>query len=444
MAAGKTHRLAFALYGRRAGLIERIGGRITLTYDALYAEDRTSTPLSLSLPLAGGSHGTRPVEAYLRGLLPDHDEVRRRWVQEFGLRDRDTVSLIAAIGGDCAGGAVFAEEERLDDTLSKKGGIRPVSEKTIGDHLRTLRLDEAAWHGENNDHWSLAGGQSKFTLVRRGKGWGVASGAEPSTHIVKPGISAIPAQAMTEHVSMRALELMGERVARSGYAEFDGEPAIVVERFDRTQDAKGRMARVHSEDLVQSFGLDPARKYEADGGPGVARIAALLRAVADEDSVTRFARAVIGNYLLGAPDAHAKNYSVLLAQRSVTLAPLYDVASGLAGDSPGGLIRYRSVAMSIGGKRLIGDVGAREWERFAVACGIPAETIRVMMDEMARIIPDAMRDAIAELPPGVAGRDILEDRVLPRVAKLAAHTIKGLSAPPRSGNRSASSFLDTL
>jgi hypothetical protein len=43
-----------------------------------------------------------------------------------------------------------------------------------------------------------------------------------------------------------------------------------------------------------------------------------------------------------------------------------------------------------------------------------------------------------------AGRDILEDRVLPRVAKLADHTIKGLSAPPRSGSRSARSFLDTL
>jgi serine/threonine-protein kinase HipA len=47
--------------------------------------------------------------------------------------------------------------------------------------------------------------------------------------------------------------------------------------------------------------------------------------VADGGSLERFGKAVIVNYLLLAPDAHAKNYSLLLVGSLVRLAPLYDV-----------------------------------------------------------------------------------------------------------------------
>ena len=48
-----------------------------------------------------------------------------------------------------------------------------------------------------------------------------------------------------------------------------------------------------------------------------------------EDAVRRFADALIWNWLIGGTDAHAKNYSVLLAGDQVRLAPLYDIASAL-------------------------------------------------------------------------------------------------------------------
>ncbi|MCL2826937.1 MAG: HipA domain-containing protein, partial [Eggerthellaceae bacterium] len=273
--------LAFTLYGRRAGTITRDGGRLSLEYDDGYLSEPMATPLSLSLPLSGKTHHGRPIEAYLRGLLPDHDEVRRRWAQAFGLRDRDTFGLVAAIGLDCAGGAMFVPEDEVERALSRKGRAEPLTEEQIGSHLRLLRQDEAAWHVQDGEHWSLAGGQSKFTLVKTKHGWARASGSMASTHIVKPGVSRIPAQALTEHVSMRALALLGEQVAQSTYYEFDGEPAIIVERFDRLTALTGQVTRLHSEDLVQSFGLDPSRKYESDGGPGVARISSLLSGLAD-------------------------------------------------------------------------------------------------------------------------------------------------------------------
>ena len=69
---------------------------------------------------------------------------------------------------------------------------------------------------------------------------------------------------------------MGLRVATTQYMEFEDQPAIVVTRFDR-RERNGVWERIHQEDLCQALALDPSRKYETDGGPGVARMASLLR-----------------------------------------------------------------------------------------------------------------------------------------------------------------------
>jgi serine/threonine-protein kinase HipA len=405
-------RLAFALYGKRAGILEREGGTLTLTYDSDYLDDPTATPLSLSLPLSGRTHGNRPVESYLRGLLPDNAMVRRRWAHNFGLKDRDTFGLIAAIGRDCAGGAIFVTESKLDEALGEIGSTEPLSEKQIGEHLRILKTDDAAWHQRDGEHWSLAGGQSKFALIKTARGWGLPAGSIPSTHIVKPGIANQTAQAMTEHVTMRALALMGEDVAQSEYREFDGEPAIVITRFDRLKSDTGRIVRLHSEDLAQAFGIDPSKKYEADGGPGAVRIAALLCSTSNDDSCERFVRALIANYLLAAPDAHSKNYSLLLAQREVRLAPLYDVATGLlAIDAATGELRYRRAAMAIGGQSRLGEIKRSHFERFADNIGFPVERILSIVNDMASRLPDALSDAIRELPPNAAGRELLAEQL---------------------------------
>jgi HipA-like protein len=65
------------------------------------------THLSLSMPPARTPYPSRYIEMYLRGLLPDNDDVCQRWTDHFGLRDRDAFGLIACDGADCAGGAVF-------------------------------------------------------------------------------------------------------------------------------------------------------------------------------------------------------------------------------------------------------------------------------------------------------------------------------------------------
>ncbi|MFC0712989.1 type II toxin-antitoxin system HipA family toxin [Cellulomonas biazotea] len=434
--------LAFALYGVRAGVIVRDRGRTTLTYDDAYLARPESTPLSLSMPLSDTPYPTRFVEAYLKGLLPDHGDVRERWASRFRVAPGDTLGLVAAIGADTAGGAVFAPVATLDDVLARGGAVEPLSTADVAARLRRLREDDAAWH-EDDEHWSLAGGQGKFTLTRTGPdGWGLPSESTPSTHIVKPGIARIRAQALAEHVSMRALRTVGLSVAATSFDAFDDQWAIVVERFDRRRRADGSIDRIHQEDLVQTFALDPRRKYEADRGPGVARIVDRLRGAADEDSVDRFVDATIAGYLLGAPDGHAKNYSVLLAGRAVTLAPLYDVSTGLIPDASGRL-RYRSAAMSIGGERRFGEVERAHWDRFATVVGRPASRVRDRVAELARAVPTAVADAIAEAPAS-ADATYLRKVVQPAVEALGARTVAGLSSSRRIAGRVVQPFLETL
>lgn len=55
-----TTELAFALYGRPAGLITRRGGSLRLTYDAAYAQSPDATALSVSMPVGIRVVGVSP------------------------------------------------------------------------------------------------------------------------------------------------------------------------------------------------------------------------------------------------------------------------------------------------------------------------------------------------------------------------------------------------
>ena len=185
----KASRLNVVLYGRLVGVVERVSGTLTFTYDDDYRAQALATPLSLSMPVSGARYTNRTVEAFLRGLLPDNDDVRRRWATHFQLRDRDTFGLIGAIGSDVAGGAQFVHED-VYHAWALTGTVEQINEAGIAERLRRLRDDSTSWLGDD-EHWSLAGAQSKFTLRAHGDGWGIAHGSEPSTHIVKPGIGAV-------------------------------------------------------------------------------------------------------------------------------------------------------------------------------------------------------------------------------------------------------------
>jgi HipA-like protein len=192
------------------------------------------------------------------------------------------------------------------------------------------------------------------------------------------------------------LEHMG--VDCAGAVEFhpDGtgvERQAVLERVSERDIAE------HQEDMCQALSVYPWRKYEASGGPTAARIASLLWESGSEPSsdVPAFVRAVAFNYLMGAPDAHAKNYSLLLAGSKVSLAPLYDVASSLPYEPTTADHELDLAAMGIGGEKKFGQVTGAHWGKLARQCRVSADRVRAIVQELATDIPGALEQAKAAL-----------------------------------------------
>jgi serine/threonine-protein kinase HipA len=125
---------------------------------------------------------------------------------------------------------------------------------------------------------------------------------------------------------------LGLTTAETEVVNLVGIACIIVSRFDRTVDADGELRRVHQEDICQALGVNPQAnegkaKYESHGGPGLAKVAALLdqHAAAPERELVRLVQAVAFTVIIGNGDAHAKNLSLLhTAPGVVELAPLYD------------------------------------------------------------------------------------------------------------------------
>jgi len=194
--------------------------------------------------------------------------------QHPGLDRHDPLSVLDAIGKDCPGAVQFCAPDDVEQVLDRPGRLVPVSPADVEQRLVELRLDDSASWTMRDEHWSLGGTQAKFALRRGGEAWFEAEGAQPSTHILKPGVRGLRSQSLVEHVSMRAAAECGVSVAHTERLEFKSESAVVVTRFDRRQDGS-RLVRLHQEDLCQALGV--SEKYEEHGGPSAHDVVELLR-----------------------------------------------------------------------------------------------------------------------------------------------------------------------
>lgn len=414
-----------------AGVLQRLpGGRLRFDYECDYQERPNPTPLSLSMPVQVDSHSDRVVAPWLWGLLPDNREVLRRWAREFEVRADSAFALLATpIGEDCAGAVRFVSAKGVEAALERWGRVAWLDEEAVAERLRELRDDSTAWLGESfTGQFSLAGAQAKTALLLEDGRWGQPTGATPTTHILKPGVSRLDDHDLDEHLCLDAARRAGLTASRTAISSFAGESAVVVSRYDRVRGGGRTIGRVHQEDLCQALSVPPERKYESDGGPGAARIVRLLResmpaAIAD-DSIARFADALIWNWLIGGTDAHAKNYSLLLAGDQVRLAPLYDVASALPYATSERELR---LAMKIGGRY---DIYPRRnpWPRTASELGLDGEALTARAVELAAAVPEAFAAASAEEAVVALGSD-LPGRLLDLVIERAVRCVEVMEGP---------------
>ncbi|MDR0960473.1 MAG: HipA domain-containing protein [Propionibacteriaceae bacterium] len=418
--------LSVLLYGRVVGrLAQDRNGRHRFTY----ASDAGPLRLSRTMPPSKRDYRHRVIEPFIEGLLPDNPRVREAEGVRLGVSGGNPFALLGELGLDCAGAVQFCAPDRVDEVMNRSGSLIPQSRGQIAERLRLLRMDDEVSRVLPGESYSIAGWQAKFALRKTDDGWAEAVGAEPTTHIVKPGVASLELEALTEHVSMDAARRLGLAAARTEYVEFDDQPAIVVERYDREVSPDGSIRRLHQEDFCQALGVFPQKKYERLGGPHVTDLVDVVHQVCPPGDVERLTQAVAFSYVIGASDGHAKNFSLLISDAGdFSLAPLYDVATVLFYE-PHDRRHPHRLAFAIGGESVFGHILDRHWETFARAVNVPSDQVIAIVHDLAERAPDAMADAFATMGMRADG---MAKVVMPQIERLcwsARHSRNWEDAP---------------
>lgn len=404
-----------------------------------YLRRQHPTPLSIRLPATTDDPTAPPwLAGWLRGLLPESSRVLRDWCESHGVNEEHPLHLLGtSVGADCAGAVQFCPPGSTEHLLSTPGSLAVLSEDEAHDWLRRLRAHPAhrpqRWVEDVG--WSLSGMQPKVAWRRAGDNWAVARGREPTSHIVKVTRLDYEHEALIEHLTMRTAARLGIPAARTSIIEWDDVEAIAVSRFDRTRtNSAAPLFRIHQEDFCQAAGAAPEQKYQRRGGPDPARCAELLRdpvGAAAADDLRRFRDMLLFQWLIVNPDAHAKNYGLLLRGNARLLAPLYDASSWLPYRA--GMPTERlTLAMFTGpdGSVRAGDSGAAIGG-LAAALGLSARETAARAEELATRLPAAVEATVNEAPthhqdvPEVA---VLAEELTPRAKKCAGIAGTVLSA----------------
>ncbi len=397
--------------GLDVGLLTReSAATLRFEYDRTWLDRDAAIPISLSMPLSTAPYTGDVVWHFFDNLLPEGGDVRSRIQRTIGAPSTRPFDLLEHIGRDCVG-ALQLYRDDVSVPNVRTIDATPLDDAAIAARLQRLRIQPLGHSADSSFRISIAGAQEKTALLWHDDRWHEPRGATPTSHIIKPPIGTTAAgpdlsdSVENEWLCLRLAGAFGLPVAEARVERFDGLRALVVERFDRRWARDGSwLIRQPQEDLCQALGVSPDQKYEADGGPSADSILdQLLGATDPERDRATFVRALVVNWLLAAPDAHAKNFSVFLrAGGAFALTPLYDIVSlhpALSRQE----IHARQVRMAmsvIGNNRhykwdvIRGD----HWRETARRAHVPSADIDAILDDCVARGPMAIDSVCNTLP----------------------------------------------
>lgn len=402
--------------GRLVATVETAADGPHLRYEPDWLAAPGAFPISLTMPLTAAVHGPDVAVPWLMNLLPEGEPLRAM-TRALGVARDDILSLIAEQGRDLAGALTMGAPRE-----GEAPGFAPLAQ--AGDLERIIEELPAKPFlvGEDGVSMSLAGAQEKLPLARPDGVLAVPVHGAASTVILKPDNPRLPGSVQNEALCMVLARRCGLPVAPVTTGVAGKRSYLLVERYDRALE-DGQVVRLHQEDFCQALGRPPAAKYEHNRsgvkGPSLAEMFALVRAHMTAREITRLLDAVIFNIAIGNVDSHAKNYSVLLGPDRPTLAPLYDLMSGLAWTNI-----TQNHAQDVGGQQRGRHIYARHWRRMAEAAGLagPA-TVRRVIQVAERVVAElpAAAAEVAALPAGGVMLELFSGEIGARAALVAAH-----------------------
>ncbi|MFC4311556.1 type II toxin-antitoxin system HipA family toxin [Steroidobacter flavus] len=402
-------RLNVFLNARLVGqLSKETSGASDFRYDKSWLRWEHTFPISLSLPLRTDNYGGETVNAVFDNLIPDSMDIRRRIAERVGAHSADAFDLLSAIGRDCVGALQFLQEDQEPAPAGTVDGER-ITPLRIAKLLTDLGSTPLGLSTDDTFRISIAGAQEKTALLRWNNRWHLPRGSTATTHIIKPQIGVLKngldlsRSVENEYLCMQLAAAADLPAAKTAIADFAGQRALVVERFDRQWTKDDRLLRLPQEDLCQALSVPPTRKYQSEGGPGIHRILQLLKSSdrPGEDQLL-FLKAQIFFWLLGATDGHAKNFSIFLYPGGgFRLTPLYDILSLQPNYAAQQVKRNRmKLAMSVGDSRhyVLHTIQPRHFIQSAAQAGVSRRIVERAMDELQERVPVAMAEVAAKLP----------------------------------------------
>lgn len=394
------------LFAQRVGTLALFEGRLSFRYSPSWLASSNATALSGSLPLQTEPFSDSQTRPFFAGLLPE-GQLRHLIARQVHVSSQNDFALLDHLGGECAGAVTLLEPGQTLPSPEHHYEIRWLNDDEI-----VAILDELPHRpmlaGKSGLRLSLAGAQDKLPVVFDGTRIGLPLSGTPSTHILKPAIRTLAGTVTNEHFCLTLAEAMQLKPAKSQVHSVLGHQFLLVQRYDRITDPQGRPKRLHQEDFCQALGVVPEMKYQNEGGPDLAQCFGLVRRVTRPSApqVLRLLDYVIFNALIGNHDAHAKNFSLLYAENSAVLAPLYDALSTAVYPT-----LTPKMAMKIGSKYKFSEIQARHWDQFAQSVGLSKAQSRKRILTIAQSLPAKARKLQAAPTRGFTDHAVVEQIV---------------------------------
>ena len=410
-------------------------GAMEFQYDRAWLASPDARPLSRSLPLTLADSNVPfrgpTVAAYFDNLLPESEPIRRRLQARFHTGSSDAFDLLSAIGRDCVGAVQILPPDEPPSDL-RKIDAQALGDPDIAAELAGVTSPAARTGDEHEFRISIAGAQEKTAFLKHNGRWCRPHGSTPTSHIFKLPLGLVGNRQADMRTSIenewlcaRIVAAFGMPIANCDIGQFGTHKVLIVERFDRQLHSSGKYwLRLMQEDLAQATGTPWHRKYQSDGGPGLERIADILResVEAQRDLETLF-RSQLVFFLLAATDGHAKNFSIrILAGGGFQLTPLYDVLSAWpvigkkANEIP---FEKTRLAMALPGERPrynLASIQRRHFEMLGKRLGLGTATGR-HIDAALQALPDVVEKVQKDLPRSFP--EPLLDRVLGGMGRMA-------------------------
>ncbi len=365
---------------------------VTFEYAASWLDRAQRMPVA-AIALQRGRNDSAAVQAFFENLLPE-GELRHYLAEQ---RKASTLfSLLLEVAGDTAGGFVIVPGGQHPQPATYEATTWEAMTAALGKKFASA-IDLQG----GDARISLAGAQDKTSIAIFEDGLPrLPKGTSPSTHILKPNIKRLAKvwhSAANETIVMRTAANCGLPTAEVFY-----EPhteSCVVRRFDRLVRPDGTLARLVQYDLCQLAGTVSERKYEKEGGPGLAACAELIRRYSTQPAVDlrHFVGWIFFNLYAGNNDSHAKNLSIYnLPGKGVTLTPFYDLMCtrlypGLSQD----------FAFAIGGEYEPAAMTSAHLAPLARQLGMRPQFLARQAVDLARRMPDAMEQAVRDVKPAL-------------------------------------------